>query len=152
MRFFSMKTNQKKVLSKAKCGLCGNDKKNVLIKTECCQNWICNDAHTYELFSYARNSCYRNHDRYTLCAYHHHENHKGQWQNCKKCKDSFHLPNYVDMGTNEYNFETLKNPEKVTIPCANCNFIGHSVDEFVYQTSKGYFCAKEKCQEAALTR
>ncbi len=147
----SIKTNQKNGSSKTKCGLCGSTKK-ALTKTKCCDNWICDDVQTYEIFSYARNSCYRNHDRYTLCAYHCHESHQGKWQDCKKCKDSFDLPNYVNMGTNEYNFETLKNPEKVTIACAHCNFIGHSVDEFAYQTSKGYFCAKKKCQIAALNR
>lgn len=144
-----MKTNQPNKISKAKCGLCGSTKK-ALTKTECCSNWICDDAHTYRLFSYARNSCYRNHDRYTLCSYHYREDHKGKWQDCKKCKDSFDLPNYVDMGTNEHNFEVLTNPEKVTISCANCNFIADSINKFAYQTSRGYYCAKKKCQEAAL--
>jgi hypothetical protein len=59
----------------------------------------------------------RNHDRYTPCAYHYHESHEGSWQDCKKCKDSFDLPNYIDMGTNEHNFEVIKNPEKVSRSC-----------------------------------
>lgn len=49
-----------------RCGLCG--KKKNLTKTDCCGNWICDDEHKYVIFSYARNSCHRNHNRYTLCA------------------------------------------------------------------------------------
>lgn len=49
-----MKSNQKKVPSKIKCGLCDSAKKT-LTKTTCCDNWICDDAHTYKIFSYARN-------------------------------------------------------------------------------------------------
>lgn len=64
-----------------KCGLCGKTKN--LIRTECCNNWICDDEHKYVLFSYANNSCSRNHSRYTLCSYHHGEGHSGKWQDCK---------------------------------------------------------------------
>jgi len=42
------------------CGLCG--KKRKLTRTECCGQWICDDEDQYVLFSYAQNSCYRNHD------------------------------------------------------------------------------------------
>jgi hypothetical protein len=66
-----------------RCGLCG--KQGKLTKTPCCGNWICDDSRKYVMFSYARNSCFRNHDRYTLCAFHHHEKHGGDWKNCKKC-------------------------------------------------------------------
>ncbi len=52
------------------------------------------------------------------------------------------------MGTNEHNFEKLKNVEKVKIKCTNCNFTADSIDEFAYQTSHGYYCTKEKCQQA----
>lgn len=137
--------------NKPRCGLCGSSKKE-LTKTPCCNNWICNDALTYIPFSYARNSCYRNHDRYTLCSNHFTESHQGSWQDCKKCKDNFDTPNYVYYGTNEYNFEVLKNPEKVSIRCANCGFTADSVDAFPLHTSKGstdsYYCPKEKCQKA----
>jgi hypothetical protein len=137
--------------NKPKCGLCGSAKKK-LTKTVCCENWICDDVDTYVIFSYERNSCYRNHDRYTLCAYHSHESHTGRWQDCKKCKDNFDLPNYVSLGKNEYNFEILENPEKVTITCVNCNFTTDTLDEFAYQTSKGYYCQNEKCQKSALNQ
>ena len=78
---------------KLRCGLCGKAEK--LIKTECCGNWICDDEHKYVLFSYARNSCHRNHSRYTLCAYHYNEGHVGDWKGCKECRESFETEMYV---------------------------------------------------------
>lgn len=142
---------RKEKVSKPKCGLCGSSKKS-LTKIPCCNNWICDDEDSYIIFSYARNSCYRNHDRYTLCSYHFHEKHDGKWQQCKKCKGDFDLPNYVDMGTNEYNFEVLQNPEKLTVSCVNCDFTADTVSAFAVQTSNGYYCPKEKCQKAAFKR
>jgi hypothetical protein len=71
---------------------------------------MCDDEHTYVLFSYARNSCHRNHSRYTLCAYHYNEGHAGDWQTCRICRESFETEVYVWYGTNDYNVEKLKNP------------------------------------------
>jgi hypothetical protein len=90
------------------CGLCG--KTRGLTKTECCGNWICDDEHKYVMFSYARNSCHRNHRRYTLCAFHFAEGHEGRWQDCPKCREAFQTEIYVEYGTNEYNFEKLPDP------------------------------------------
>ncbi len=146
-----MKTvkKQTKDPKKQACGLCGSTKKK-LTKTPCCDNWICDDESDYVVFSYARNSCYRNHCRYTLCSYHFVEEHSGKWQDCKKCKENFDLADYVEMGTNQQcNFEVLENPEKVSITCANCGYVGSSVNDFAMQTNKGYFCPKTKCQAAA---
>lgn len=133
---------------KLSCGLCG--KKKNLIKTACCDNWICDDAHEYMPFSYAADSCYRNHDRYTLCSFHYHENHQGKWQNCKKCKDNFDLPNYVDYATNDANFEKLENTPTVTIKCVSYEFTSNSMQEFAFQTSNGFYCTKTKCQKSAI--
>lgn len=102
-----------------RCGLCGKTGK--LTKTECCGQWICDDADEYRLFSYARNSCYRNHDRYTLCSFHDHEGHSGPWQACEACKNEFETEMYVYYGTNEYNFERLENPpEYEPTTCNGC--------------------------------
>ena len=103
-----MKHANKTNPAKPRCGLCGKTKN--LAKTDCCGNWICNDEQKYVLFSYARNSCSRNHRRYMLCAYHHGEGHNGKWQHCKKCRSDFEPEMVVWYGTNEYNFEVLENP------------------------------------------
>ncbi len=102
-----------------RCGLCGNTRD--LTRTDCCGHWICDDEHTYVLFSYARNSCHRNHSRYTLCSYHYHEGHAGDWQVCRVCRESFETEMYVWYGTNEYNFEKLKHPPPYQpTRCASC--------------------------------
>jgi hypothetical protein len=105
--------------SKPRCGLCG--KTGNLIKTPCCGQWICDDADSYVLFSYARNSCYRNHDQQTLCAYHYHNKHTGDWQTCPDCRQAFMPEIYVYSGTNEYNFTKLENPPSFEpTKCAAC--------------------------------
>ena len=104
------------------CGLCG--KTTNLTRTDCCGNWICDDEHTYVLFSYARNSCHRNHSRYTLCSFHHNEGHSGDWKTCEECRSSFETEMYVWYGTNEYNFEKLENPPTYEpTKCSNCGCV-----------------------------
>lgn len=95
--------------TKKKCGLCGKSSKK-LTKTSCCNNWICDDEDSYKMFSYARNSCSRNHRRFTLCGAHVSEEHSGDWKNCKECVRGYEPEMAAWYGTNEYNFETLENP------------------------------------------
>jgi hypothetical protein len=90
-----------KAENRPRCGLCGKTKK--LTKAECCNQWICDDEDKYVLFSYAINSCYRNHRRYTLCGYHPTEEHPGDLKDCPKCRNSFATEMYVFYGTNEFN-------------------------------------------------
>lgn len=142
-----MKNNVVK-LKKPVCGLCGSS--DNLTKTPCCDNWICDDVHAYVPFSYATNSCSRNHERYTICATHSREGHSGKWQECKSCKDEYPIENYVDFATNDFNFEKLKNPPKVTIKCANCGFKSNTAQDFSFQTSNGWYCDKPKCQKATM--
>ena len=105
-----------------KCGLCGKSKK--LTKTYCCNNWICDDTEKYVMFSYSRNSCYRNHDRYTLCGYHKNNKHIGKWQTCEKCKKDIDREMYVWYGINEFNFEKLKEPPKFKpTHCSECGIV-----------------------------
>jgi hypothetical protein len=102
-----------------RCGLCG--KTTNLTRTECCGNWICDDEHDYVLFSYARNSCHRNHSRYTLCSFHHNEGHPGDWKTCEQCRSNFETEMYVWYGTNEYNFEKLEDPPSYEpTMCSSC--------------------------------
>ncbi|HBI47279.1 MAG TPA: hypothetical protein DDX93_00910 [Smithella sp.] len=135
-------TKDKSLAEKPKCGLCGKTKN--LTKTECCGEWICDDEHKYVTFSYARNSCYRNHRRYTLCGYHYAEEHKGHWKDCPQCRNSFETEMYVYYGTNEYNFEKLENPPTYKpTKCSKCGMViklgtdGHTI------SGKEYWC--EEC-------
>src|SRR5688572_17727963 len=122
-----------------RCGLCGKTKN--LIRTECCGNWICDDEHKYALFSYARNSCHRNHSRYTLCSYHHNEGHKGDWQTCERCRSSFETEMYVWYGTNEYNFEKLENPPSYEpTKCSSCGRVIRLGTESYSISGKKYRC------------
>lgn len=122
------------------CGLCGKTKN--LIKTECCGNWICDDADSYQMFSYARNSCYRNHDRYTLCAYHFNEGHEGDWRECAQCREDMEPEMYVWYGTNEYNFVKLENPpEFEPTKCDECGKVIHLGAEGGYSMlGEKYWC------------
>jgi hypothetical protein len=129
------------------CGLCGKTKK--LTKTECCDNWICDDEDQYRAFTFAHNSCYRNHRRYTLCGGHYAEEHPGRWQDCQKCPEECEPEMYVYFGTNDYNFEKLANPPQYEpTHCAACNrVIRLSSDGYSYG-SEGYLC--EKCSSKKL--
>ncbi|KZV74415.1 hypothetical protein PENSPDRAFT_749359 [Peniophora sp. CONT] len=93
------------------CGLCGK-RGGPLMKTECCGETICDDYAKYVMFTYSRDSCKRNHDRYTLCMFHKNEGHKGSdWKTCPKCfLEIGDTENSVWFGTNQFNFETLPNP------------------------------------------
>ena len=132
-----------------RCGLCG--KTSNLTKTECCGNWICDDEDKYVMFSYARNSCSRNHRRYTLCGYHYNEDHEGDWKDCPTCRDSFETEMYVWYGTNEYNFEKLPNPPSYEpTKCAKCGVVIRLGTDG-YTSLKGeYWC--EECAEKELEK
>lgn len=126
-------------LAKPQCGLCGKSGK--LVKTECCGHWVCDDEDTYVPFSYARNSCHRNHRRFTLCGSHFAEGHKGDWKTCAECGDGFEVEMYVWYGTNEHNFERLQNPPAFApTRCAGCGtHISLPLDGYTSQGDK-YWC------------
>ena len=125
-----------------RCGLCGKVRK--LTRTQCCGQWICDDEAEYRLFSYARNSCHRNHGRYTLCGYHHAEGHPGAWQECASCRDEFATELYVYYGTNEYNFEKLENPPAYEpTKCSGCKAIIRLGEDGYSIQGNRYWC--ESC-------
>lgn len=93
-----------------------------LTETECCGNTICDDEDEYVLFSYARNSCYRNHRRQTVCGGHHGEGHAGDWKSCAECRGNGEPEMFAWWATNEYNFEKLENPPAFRPTfCAGCH-------------------------------
>ncbi|GAC1392301.1 MAG: hypothetical protein NVSMB31_10280 [Vulcanimicrobiaceae bacterium] len=122
------------------CGLCG--KSDAVMRSDCCGNLICDDQQNYVLFSYARNSCDRNHSSFTLCGFHHNEGHVGDWKTCAACRHSFETEIYVWYGTNEYNFERLSNPPKFKAKrCASCKSkISLSEDGYTIKPSGEYLC------------
>lgn len=126
---------------KVRCGLCGKSKK--LTATDCCGRAICDDEENYVMFSYARNSCSRNHRRFTLCGHHQNEGHSGRWQDCGKCRKDFEAEMYVYYGTNEYNFEKLENPPPFQpTQCAKCSAVIKLSEGGYSQGAQGYRCPK----------
>ena len=124
------------------CGLCGKTRK--LTRTECCGQWICDDEDKYVLFSYARNSCFRNHRRYTLCGYHSAEEHAGDWRTCQQCREDIQTEMYVYYGTNEFNFVTLENPPRYEPTlCKQCGAVIRLSEDAYTMKGKGYYC--ERC-------
>ena len=131
------------------CGLCG--KTGRLTRTECCGNWLCDDEENYVLFSYARNSCRRNHRRYTLCGYHHTEEHSGSWQECAACRSEIETEMYVYFGTNEYNFEKLENPPSYRpTHCATCGAVISLGEDGYSIRGNEYWC--QRCSEDEVRR
>jgi hypothetical protein len=135
---------------KPRCGLCGKTGK--LTRTPCCGNWICDDADQYVPFSYARNSCFQNHAKYTICAFHHHEGHKGRWQDCAKCREDQPLEMYVHSATNEYNFEALENPPKFEpTHCSGCGVIIRLAEDGYTMKGKKFFCEACAARESGVS-
>jgi hypothetical protein len=131
-----------------KCGLCG--KAGPLTRAECCGNWLCDDEQKYVLFSYARNSCHRNHRRFTLCGYHHAEEHGGSWKDCPSCRGEFETEIYVYYGTHEYNFEKLENPPSYQPTyCGTCGEVISLGEDGYSQRGDEYWC--QRCSEEECT-
>jgi hypothetical protein len=123
------------------CGLCG--KRGKLMKTPCCGQWICDDYDSYVMFSYATNSCHRNHDRYTACSFHFNEGHEGDWQECQKCPTELETEMYVWYATNEYNFVKLANPPKFKpTKCTKCKRVIKLAEGGYSMKGGKYYCWK----------
>lgn len=124
------------------CGLCGSRDK-ALTRTPCCGNWVCEDEDEYVLFSYARNSCHRNHRRYTVCGAHFAEGHDGEdWRECDQCRDYYAKTEmYVWAATNDFNFTKLENPpDYEPTTCVECGSVIDLGEEGYSISSEGYRC------------
>ena len=131
----------KKATGAPRCGLCGKGKN--LTKTKCCGQWICDDEDQYVMFSFAKNSCHRNHRRMTLCGYHHIEGHSGGWEECRECREGFEPEMYVYYGTNDYNFEKLENPPAYEpTKCSRCGATIILAEDGYSQKGDKYFCGR----------
>ncbi|KAF9476772.1 hypothetical protein BDN70DRAFT_151422 [Pholiota conissans] len=110
------------------CGLCGKTKGPLRV-TECCKKTVCDDYENYVMFTYARNSCSRNHDRYTTCSQHHQEGHRTDWKSCIKCDDGFEAELRAWYATNSYNFIGDIHPNPPTFSPKSCNECGRVVKQ-----------------------
>lgn len=145
-----------------KCGLCKKTNTESfdacgkqLIRTKCCQNWICDDSHEYVINSFKKTSCWRNHERYTQCGIHFKKGHKEEWQTCKQCEydNKSDMVTYIDHASNEYNFEPRKDLSRIEIQCSNCDFWASELKYFSGRVISSrndeykFFCKRQKCKE-----
>ncbi|MBN2041922.1 MAG: hypothetical protein JW864_17940 [Spirochaetes bacterium] len=128
------------------CALCGSTE-NVII-TPCCGNFACNPEKDKADSSSLRSNCASNHMFFTLCGYHYNEGHEGRWQDCELCKQSLETEIYVNLGTNDYNFEKLENPpEFKPTKCASCGSIIPLIEGGYSLLGKDYYCARCTARE-----
>ena len=121
-----------------------------LTRTNCCQNCICNDEHTYILCSFTLNSCMRNHSKYTICGAHYGNFHEGEWKTCQRCRRDKNLKNiYDDHATNKFNFVKSELVEKRDIFCCSCGLVSYEladcVDCVTNDNEEFYFCRDPAC-------
>ena len=65
------------------------------------------------------------------------------WKDFEECKEEYETGLYVYFGTNEYNFEKLKNPQRFKpTKCANCSTRIHlGQDGYSIKAGK-YWCGR----------
>ncbi len=66
------------------CRFCG-DAKATLVKTPCCEQWICCDTAFMSFRGGGR--CQVEHERLSLYYSHYEDQHRGPWESCQKCRD-----------------------------------------------------------------
>jgi hypothetical protein len=64
------------------CRFCG-DAAAPLLKTPCCDQWICCDTAFFSFRGGGR--CQAEHERFSLCYSHYEDKHGGPWQSCQQC-------------------------------------------------------------------
>ena len=87
----------------------------------------------YKMGSYEKSRCDRSHGKYTICGLHFHNDHKGDWKSCKKCKTENNKVMYDDYATNKFNFEKIR-VVKEEIWCRNCEFTSYDLNDFSGKT------------------
>jgi len=135
-------------MSKAKkaCILCNNESK--LVKTECCNVWLCTGREDNACNVNAgpnSNNCNANHNQFTLCSIHHNQKHKEQdWRKCEKCKEAFQVQIYTWLGTNQYNHVKLEDSAKIEPTHCKCckKVINLDADGFIQKSDGSIHCKK----------
>lgn len=79
------------------------------------------------------------------------EEHPGSWQECVACRNELQTEMYVYYGTNEYNFEKMKNPpEYEPTHCATCGAVINLGEDGYSERGDEYWC--QSCSEKELRR
>src|SRR5713101_8194047 len=73
---------------------CG-DAKAPLVKTPCCDQWMCCDTAFFSFRGGGR--CQVEHERFSLCYSHYEDQHGGPWQSCQKCRELWSKVNEVQI-------------------------------------------------------
>ena len=66
------------------CRFCG-DATAPLVKTPCCDQWMCGDTAFVSLRGGGR--CQVEHERFSLGYSHYEDKHGGPWESCQKCRE-----------------------------------------------------------------
>ena len=83
------------------CRFCG-DAKAPLVKTPCCEQWICCDTAFFSFRGGGR--CQVEHERFSLCYSHYEDKHGGPWQSCQKCRAFWSPRDYQRYAENPINW------------------------------------------------
>jgi hypothetical protein len=83
------------------CRFCG-DAKAPLVKTPCCQQWICCDTAFLSFRGGGR--CQVEHERFSLCYSHYEDQHGGPWESCQKCREFWSPRDYQTYAENPINW------------------------------------------------
>jgi hypothetical protein len=84
------------------CRFCG-DAKAPLVKTPCCEQWICCD--TAFLSFQGGGRCQVEHERFSMCYSHYQDQHGGPWESCHKCRDYWSPRDYQFYAENPINWQ-----------------------------------------------
>lgn len=83
------------------CRFCG-DAKAPLVKTPCCEQWICCD--TAFLSFQGGGRCQVEHERFSMCYSHYQDQHGGPWESCQKGRDYWSPRDYPFYAENPINW------------------------------------------------
>ena len=85
------------------CRFCG-DANAPLVKTPCCQQWICCDTAFVSFRGGGR--CQVEHERFSMCYSHYEDQHGGPWESCQKCREFWSPRDYQTYAENPINWPT----------------------------------------------
>ena len=83
------------------CRFCG-DAKAPLVKTPCCDQWICCDTAFLSFRGGGR--CQVEHERFSMCYSHCEDKHGGPWESCQKCREFWSPRDYQTYAENPINW------------------------------------------------